>query len=306
MKSRVLITGGSGLLGINWALSIKDRYEVISSYCSHKFTLPGIETVFFDADNISQYKKLISDISPDIIIHSAGLTSVEVCEEKKDLANKLNVVFSRDIAEICENKNIKLIHISTDHLYDGKLSYYEELTETSPLNIYGKTKLEAEKTVLVNNPEALIVRTNFYGWGTPYKHSFSDWIINNLRNNNAIKLFDDVFYTPIIIEVLANISMSLIESNKKGIVNIVGDERLSKYQFAEKITEVFNLDPGLLIRSSIEENTGLVKRPKDMSLSNKYLKNITGHDMGRVNEHLEILFAQENKGMPDIIKKAFD
>ncbi|NBP06440.1 MAG: SDR family NAD(P)-dependent oxidoreductase, partial [Bacteroidetes bacterium] len=129
------------------------------------------------------------------------------------------------------------MHISTDHLFSGDNALVDESFPVSPINIYGLTKAEAELRVLEENPEALVIRTNFYGWGTSYRQSFSDFIIRTLRAGRKLELFEDVFFTPILAEVVAQTICDLMAKNAKGIFNIVGSQRLSKFDFGLRVAK---------------------------------------------------------------------
>ena len=126
---------------------------------------------------------------------------------------------------------VKMVHISTDHLFDGTNAFSHEETQLSPLNVYGKTKGEGEKAILSNNPDSLIIRTNFFGWGPAYKASFSDKILKSLESEKASNLFDDVIYTPISVKTLSEKFHLLIRQRRKGVFNVCSNERITKYQF---------------------------------------------------------------------------
>ena len=200
------------------------------------------------------------------------------------------------IANACKLMNIKFVHISTDHLFDGKNSFYHEDNPKSPLNIYGKTKDNAEEKILLENPQALIVRTNFFGWGTSYRHSFSDWIIKSLRESSAIKLFSDVYFTPIHIEELVKIIHILIDKNKQGIFNVVSKERISKFEFGIKIANIFKYPLSLISPISVEDISLMAQRPKDMSLSTKkILDEINYQIKGIENQLLDLKNEEKNR-----------
>jgi dTDP-4-dehydrorhamnose reductase len=175
------------------------------------------------------------------------------------------------IAKMTSELGIKLIHISTDHLFDGKSKNYTEEAKTMPLNIYSKSKLLGENEVIKNDKNALIIRTNFFGNGPHYKPSFSDRIISTLRQKKNILLFNNVYYTPISIEELASCVLMLINNNLSGIFNVAGNERITKYEFGLKIADLINESKDLVIPIDIEEKKDLTIRPKDMSLSNAKL-----------------------------------
>jgi dTDP-4-dehydrorhamnose reductase len=290
---RVLFTGGSGLLALNWAMAIKDNYTVALGLHQKNITLCGFEHYQIDIKSVERLAKSLEEIKPDIVIHAAGLTNVEQCEKDPNLAFHVNAEISEVVAKVCFQKGLQLVHISTDHIFSGKESLVSESQPLNPINKYGETKAEAEALVLKAYPEALVVRTNFFGWGTSYRKSFSDIIIEGLRAKKQLVLFEDVFYTPILVENLAFAVHDLIDQQVHGIINIVGDERISKYQFGIKIAEKFGLDCKLINRGLIGEISGLVQRPKDMSLTNQKACKLIGRKLGNVNEYLTKLMKQE-------------
>jgi len=148
--------------------------------------------------------------------------------------------------------------------------------------------------VLKNNPDALILRCNFYGWGTNYRHSFSDFIYHALKANKPIKLFNDVFYTPATSHQLIKRAHALVEKNAAGIFNMVGAEKLSKHDFGLQLAQAFDLDARLITACSIDEANLLANRPKDMSLSDKKISTLLKQGLGSVAENLAILAQQLN------------
>lgn len=191
--SPIFITGGSGLLALNWAYLLRNLGPVILGLHSREVFLAGVKQVKVNLDSAGELSRFLKTENIKTVIHTAGLTSVEECEKQPALAYQLNVVLTSNIARVCAELNITLIHISTDHLFSGNQAYLTEEEAISPVNEYGKTKGLAELEVLNHNPNALIVRTNFYGWGTSYRKSFSDFVIDSLRADRPIALFEDVF-----------------------------------------------------------------------------------------------------------------
>jgi dTDP-4-dehydrorhamnose reductase len=119
------------------------------------------------------------------------------------------------VANVTQRLGIPLVHISTDHLFEGNASMLSEEEPSNTINVYGKTKALAESSVGEINPDALIIRTNFYAWGTSYRKSFSDYIIESLRHGELLSLFDDVYYTPILAENLINTVHELLKKNER-------------------------------------------------------------------------------------------
>ena len=266
-QKRLFLAGGSGLLALNWALLSHDTWDVFLGLHKRKINPPFASSLYLMNPCFEGLISLLKDISPQLVINTAALTNVEYCELRPDLAHEVNVNFAQQLASACNDLKIPLVHISTDHLFDGESSFACETTAPSPLNVYAKTKAEAEIKVLECCKHALVIRTNFYGWGTSYRHSVSDNIINSLKNKRAYNAFDDVYFTPILISDLICAIHLLLEAGARGVFNVVSDQRLSKYEFSVLVAKAFGLQTSLLKPISIHDMPSLVRRPKDMSLS---------------------------------------
>ena len=238
----------------------------------------------------------IDALAPDLVVHTAGLTSVDECELNPELAYQVNVEIAQNVALVAARQGAALIHISTDHLFSGGKSMCTEEDAPSPLNHYGRTKALAETAVLSANPTALILRTNFFGWGHHRRQSFSDWLVNNLRAGKPLNLYDNIFFTPILADELAKAAHQLIDKDVSGIFNLVGDQRLSKYEFASFLADYFQLPKQLLIRHSLGNSELVAARPNDMSLDNSKARKVLGRNLGNVSDFLFALRQQELSG----------
>ena len=292
VKEKILITGGSGLLALNYALAVRKADNVVLGLHERNVLINGVCSVFLNLESVESLYKSLSDIKPSLVIHTVGLTNIETCEKNPQLAEFINVKLATNIATVAKQLDIKFVFISTDQLFDGKASMYNEMETVVPLNIYGSTKAKAEREVLAIHQEAMIIRTNFYGWGTTYRHSFSDFIYYQLKNKQPVQLFFDVFYTPILIEKLVEIIDKLVALNSYGIFNIVSDDRISKFDFGIKLADVFGFDHSLISPVSINTRRDLVMRPGDMSLNNEKATNLLGNPFGKVSSHLILLKKQ--------------
>ncbi len=294
MRQRVLLTGGAGLLALNWALATRDRFAVVLGLHQRNVVLGGIECQPLDLESVEQLIRSLTIIKPDIVIHAAGMTSVELCERDPARAYQVNVELARNVASACVSLALPMVHISTDHLFRGDTSFYDENAPISPLNVYGASKAAAEMEVMSVFPRALVVRTNFYAWGPAYRKSFSDWIVDSLSAGRKITLFDDVFYTPILASRLAYAVHALVDRDAAGIFHVVGDGRVSKYEFGLRLASRFGLDASLISAGSIDASAALVRRPHDMSLSNRKASLCLGEVLGSVDEHLDSLYKQRS------------
>ena len=302
MAKTVFITGGSGLLALNWAIKIRNSHKVILGIHNRKIELSGVRVLQSNLESVNHLQREFEILQPDLVIHTAGLTSVEACEAHPEMARYINVNLAVNVAKASTKSGISFVQISTDHLFEGIDADLDENTPVSPLNIYGITKAEAEAAVLEANPNALVIRTNFYGWGPVYRHSFSDVIIEHLKHKKDLTLFTDVFYNPILAETLAETVLDLVALKKAGIYHVIGDDRISKYGFGLKLAEIFQLDHSCLKKGLLSEQHTLVKRPADMSLSNKKATKETGKKIGGVDEQVRRLHEQETSGLAHEIR----
>lgn len=295
-KPRLLLTGGSGLLALNWACALRQQWDIILGTHLHAVELLGTTSCRISLDEPASLCRDVKKLSPDLLVHTAGLTNVDLCEKDPSRAFLENVKIAENVARVAEITGIRLIHISTDHLFSGDQSMCSEDACPQPLNEYARSKYLAEKSVQQLCPHALIVRTNFFGWGHANRHSFSDWIIHSLRAGKVIYLFDDVYFTPLIADAVALAAHELVYLKASGIFNLVGNARLSKYDFAYKLARHFSLPTELIKRDQIANANLIANRPKDMSLSDTKIKNILGRDLGSLEESMKSLAIQEAQG----------
>jgi len=297
MQQKVLITGGSGLLAVNWALSIRDNCSVVLILHNRKISIPGVNSEVASLDSIKECLSVINKYEPDVVIHTAGLANIEQCEKNVDLAQHINVNLSENIASACNELNVKLVHISTDHLFSGKNKMSTEDGDIKPVNFYAKTKRWGELKAQENCKDVLIIRTNFFGWGTKYRQSFSDFILSSLKDGKPVNLFQDVFFTPILINELVDKVHQLVDLNASGIFNVVGNERLSKYEFGSRLANYFKLNSNLIKAISISSKPQLAERPKDMSLSNVKLCKTLQCEVSSIDEQFQTLKKQGDENL---------
>jgi len=295
LQKKILFTGGSGLLSLNWAYQICNSYDVVLGLHEKVINMGGVTSVMISLESEIQFSNSIHNIKPDLIIHTAGMTNVDLCEEDPNMASKINFEAVKYVSNVCSKNNIDLIFISTDHLFDGGKSFVDENQLKSPINWYGRTKSLGEDYVSVNNPNSLIIRTNFFGWGTSYRQSFSDFIISSLSSGKSITLFHDVYYTPILIDVLVLNVMNLYLNKALGIFNVVSNERISKFEFGLMVADIFGLDASLILKGKIEDRLELVQRPKDLSLSNRKLIDFLKTSIPSIQDQILELQKQKKK-----------
>jgi len=265
---KILITGASGFLGGYLAQAAQGKGELIGTYWEHPAAVPGVDLHRMDLTNLVAVAQFVRKIQPQIIIHSAALANLDTCEAQKDWAWRTNVDAARMIAAVARELGSRLIHISTDMVFDGKKGNYEEDDLPEPISYYGYSKRAAEETVLRAYPEALAVRVALlYGFPVAGGNSFSAEIYHSMRAGQKVKVFADQYRTPIWAGNAAAAIMELAEKNQRGVLHLAGSERISRAEFARELARQIGADKNLLEDVSMHEVKWLVPRPPDVSLN---------------------------------------
>jgi perosamine synthetase len=300
-NKKMLITGVSGLLGNNLAYYFKDKYDILGLYNSHPVSLDGIYTQKCDIAKSDDIKRTITDFSPNVIIHCASLTNVDECEADKEYAKLVNVSVTKNIVEAVSDKDIKLIYISTDSVYDGVKGNFLEHDEVNPQNYYGQTKYEGELEASKHS-NSLILRTNLFGWNIQDKHSLGEWILKELRANKRINGFKDAYFSSIYTIELARIIDIAIRKNLAGVFNCGSTDSCSKYEFAVKLADIFGFDKSLINPIFIDESRLTAKRGKSLSLDVTKLQKDLEYRMPDINDSIKSFYRDYKCLFPERLK----
>ncbi|MFH0875125.1 MAG: SDR family oxidoreductase [archaeon] len=295
---RLLVIGGSGLLGSNFSIISSNNNEVISTYSKNQIQLNGCSCIKLDATNLSDLTNVIKKVKPETIVNCAGLTNVDYCETHKDEAHNLNVKIPQNLVLSQKDSSFKIVHISTDSVFDGKKGNYTEDDLTTPLNVYSKTKLDGEKVVL-NSNNYLILRTNLFGWNFLEKLSLAEWFIEKLSKKQKTSGFSDVFFNPLTVNTLTEIILKLLNTKASGLYHL-GSTKISKYEFGTKIAELFNLDKTNIAPSSIDDISTIAKRPKNTTLKTQKISKLI--NMPSIEDELKLFYKLKNNGYYERLK----
>lgn len=253
---KILITGSKGQLGNSLGKVFKSRYDLVST----SRTKPNKNTNYFlDITNSLLVKDMVSAISPDIIINLAALTNVDLCESNPDLAHAINFQGVKNLVNVFKGP---IIHLSTDYVFDGKLGQYKENDITNPINVYGVTKYKAEKILLEKSKESLVIRTNvLYDYQSKAKSSFLNWVVDSLKRGEKIKVVDDQFNNPTWTDSISVVVDRAIKADLNGLIHWGDFDWISRYDFANKIADKFNLQSNLIEPIKTEELNQVAPRP---------------------------------------------
>jgi dTDP-4-dehydrorhamnose reductase len=272
---KLLITGASGLLGSKLAKT--GLAKGIDVYAGYNADSPSCGVpVFFDVSDKNQVEKAFVLVKPDVVVHAASLTDVDKCELNRELAWKINVDGAKHVAESSAKNGCFLVYVSTDYVFSGEKGCYKETDQTGPVNYYGLTKLKAEEACLKFAPDCCIARTSVIYGATPAagKINFVLWLINKLKNGEKLRIVTDQWTSPTLNTSLADMLLDVVDQRLNGIFHLCGASRVSRYDLALKVAEVFGLDAGLIEPVSASSFNWPAKRPMDSSLDVSKAQNL--------------------------------
>ncbi len=300
--TRILITGASGLLGLNLALDACRAHEIIGV---DRNTLTGVPFKVISTDLFAPNAvyRVLNESHPDAVIHCAALAGVDSCEDQPDLARRTNAELPARFADECARRKIRLIHISTDAVFDGqKDGSYIESDLPNPLSLYAQTKYEGEKAVLQINPLAIVARVNFYGCSLNGRRSIAEFFVNNLSSGKNVNGFTDVIFCPMWVNHLAALLIQMLERGLHGLYHTVGAQAMSKYQFGVEIARKFGLRESLISPQSVETSGLSAPRSHNLWLSTHKLSTDLGPAIPNFSTGLDAFYTQYQQGYPQKIR----
>ncbi|MDP2835970.1 MAG: dTDP-4-dehydrorhamnose reductase [Methanobacteriaceae archaeon] len=252
---KVLIIGSEGMLG-------HDLVEILSA--ENEISTTTIDTL--DITDIEKTIETVKNINPDVVVHAAAFTDVDGSETNADLAYKVNVLGTRNVAVACSEVDAALVYICTDYVFDGtKGSSYYEYDQTNPLGVYGKTKHQGEVCIRDILNKFYIVRTSWlYGFHGP---NFITTMLKLAEKMDSISVVADQIGSPTYTVDLATAISELIKKPAYGIYHITNGDHCSWYEYAQEIFENAGIDIELNPVST-EEFGSPAPRPKYSVLEN--------------------------------------
>jgi len=278
---KILVTGATGQLGSE--LSV-----LAPSYPKYEWVFANRTQI--SLDNLELLQSQLEAINPDFIFNCGAYTAVDKAESEKNLAFKVNHLAVELIAKYARENNSKLIHISTDYVFDGSSSIaLNEEAETNPINVYGESKLAGEISCLKENPESIIIRTSWVY--SKFGNNFVKTMQRLMHERDEISVVNDQIGSPTYAADLAQAMINILESSKwvPGIYNYSNEGEISWYEFALSIKEFgsYNCKVGGIPSSSYPTPA---KRPSFSLLSKEKIKTIYNMDVPNYKESLKKIF----------------
>ncbi len=289
---RVLITGGSGLLGQHLNIALSKENEILTLYNKHTGNCNDFNSVKADITDFEKVKKIFPEFEPGAVIHTAAISTPQLSENlSAKEVYKTNVNATKLIAEECEKIKAKIIYLSTDLVYAGyRGSMLSENSKLIPVSLYAETKLMGETKIQETFDDYIILRTALlYGFGLKHSKCHFHEMFKNLKENRKVRLFTDQYRTPLSLLNASMIISSLVKLNVKGeIINFGGIERISRYELGEILCNAANLDKTLLEKITMDDIPGLPK-VEDVSMNTEKLQSYGIRQKGIEDSINEIL-----------------
>lgn len=267
-KKRILVIG-QGFLGSHiYDEASRLGFEVIGT--SHS---KASDKNFLEISNEKQVEEIISKTKPDYVINCAALTDIDYLETHQDMATNVNVKGASNIAKSCKKNKIRLLHVSTDSVFDGMSGNYSEDDKPNPINVYSRSKHESELEVAKNSDNYIIVRTNFYGINKRGSYFFN-WILNSLKKNAAITGYTDIIFSPLDVQTLSKMIIELLDVNYNGIIHLSSGKPISKFDFIVQVARKLNMSTDNIGKGKQLDDKKSAPRPKNTSLANNLAKKL--------------------------------
>lgn len=283
---KLLVTGCSGLLGGHLVRAGAGEFEVCGTFNGNPVSFDGVETVQCDLTDHPPAR--LREFDPDFVVHCAALTDVDECERDPEKARRLNREMTANVTRLADEVDARLVHISTDAVFDGQTGDRSESDDPSPINVYGETKLDAEQIVTQGRDDSVVVRTSFFGWNTREESSgLVEWMLHRLRAEEDLPGLADVYFTPLYAGDLATLLFDLLETEYRGVLHLGASERIDKYVFGERVADTFGYDPDDVRPITLGDLDFDADRGRDLSLDTSTARQVLDRQMPSVERGLE-------------------
>src|SRR3989449_7622895 len=271
----LLVIGATGLVGSKVCVTAQEKgYKTVGTHNARTSLLPQSQKL--DIADADATHKFVAALKPTAIINTAALHNVDYCESHHQEANRVNVEGAANLADAASETSCRLVHLSTDYVFDGKKGHYNEFDAPNPLHYYAWTKLEAEK-IVAQTPSYAVARPSvIYGWnslestGVPSSSgktiNFAMFAIDKLKRKETVKAVRDQYGSPTFADNLAEALLRLARYPGNGVFHTAGKSCMSRYEFAIKLADIFGYPTRLVEPVYTSDFKQLAQRPKNSCL----------------------------------------
>lgn len=289
VRERALVIGGSGLVGsVLLRLLEEEGVSTLGTYASR----PAAGLQQLDLRDAAAVESLVRTSRPTVVFLAGGFANVDRAEAAPDEAWTVNVDGTRAVAEAARDVGARLVFYSTDYIFDGRAGPYGEDDDPAPLSVYGRTKVAADEAIRATLDDHLIVRTTaVYGWNST-SPNFAMHLWQRLGDGQVLRAPSDQVTTPTLADNLGAVTLQLVDQGARGVVNVVGADRMSRADFARVLAKTFALDAGLVEPVPTEELGQPAARPLEGGLRTERLSSLLGTEAMALDEALKRLRRQ--------------
>ncbi|MEO0508267.1 MAG: SDR family oxidoreductase [Verrucomicrobiota bacterium] len=270
---KILLTGASGLLGNAYAeAAIRRGHEIIALANQNSPTAAGlVRTLQQDLSDTTELTSLILELWPDAIVNCAAISNPVSVDAEPKLAEKINVALPRHLAQLSTHLGARLIHISTDMVFDGQSEEpYRSTDMPAPTNLYGQTKLMSEREVLEHNPEdPVVLRIPILMGNSPSgQRSVHEKLLATIKSGQRPRLFCDEIRQPASAGNVAEVMLELTERRDlHGLFHWAGSETLSRFEMGQRILKHFGLPLDSIESALIKDEPEHATRPSNLTFN---------------------------------------
>jgi dTDP-4-dehydrorhamnose reductase len=290
-----LVTGGSGFIGSHICRTLAEAgRRVCATFGRHDQYVPAdgrnitsLPLNLTDSDSIT---RVLNDVRPNLIVHTAAMSGLKDCEERPQLARRINTDSTAALALWCLQRHAHLIFLSTDQVFDGVKGHYVEDDPTSPIHVYGRTKAAAEKCVLESGAPATVLRLSLvYGRSPGGERTHNEQVIDSVRHNRPLRFFSDEYRNPILVEDVASAVTELAATSGVGVLHLAGPDRVNRVDFGRAILQAFGCEHVAYDTITLAEASMTPQRPPDLSLDTTKARRLLDHPPRSIREGLRLL-----------------
>jgi dTDP-4-dehydrorhamnose reductase len=312
MASTLLILGASGLTGYKLMKLAGEKFEVYGTY--NMRTSYNKSLIKLDIKKEDNLRNVIKEVKPDIVLNTTALHNVDYCESHEQEAYDINAKAVGIIADLCNNVGSRLIHFSTDFVFDGsKQGKYFESDKPNPLSVYAKSKLAGEFQAKRCGSYSILRPSVIFGW-TPLEvqgstsssgkpMNFALWVLSKLNKGEEIRVVDDQFTSPTLADMLAEVALKVAITDKNELYHVSGTSCLSRYEFTKKISDFMGYSHNGIPINPVDSNSfvQLAKRPMNSCLNCEKLQNELKCDLLDLNRSMAIMHSQVEVESPSLL-----
>lgn len=292
MKKKLIITGANGFVAGSVIHQAGEEWEIHALARSEVAIKTGnVVPHVFDLLDFDALRRVFTEVKPDAVIHAAAVADIDFCEANKEEAHAVNVDVTRVVCRMCRETGARLVHCSTDTVFDGVEGKYTEADPPGAVNYYGKTKIEAENIVCVECPRAAVPRLCLV-MGFPFAgggNSFLSRMVSSLEAGKEVGVPDEEVRSPVDVVTLGRALLELAANDFSGFIHMAGNDVLNRYELGLRIADKMGFSRSLVVAKNPSGIPGRAPRPRNVSLDNSLARDILKTPMLDLGDAIDLV-----------------